>query len=146
VNKVIAVKFAGGKKVDVVIGQTTVKTDQTVRSGGEGSAPEPFQHFLASIAACTAVYALEFCSAREIPMEGMEFRMICELDPKSRRYVKMILELTLPRGFPEKFREAIIRSMDLCSVKRHIVNPPDFEIKAVPFTPQPQTEEGNSTS
>lgn len=134
-NKVITVSFPGGKKVDVKIGRATVKTDQSVRNGGEGSAPEPFQHFLASIAACTAVYALEFCTARELSLEGMEFRMICELDPKSRRYRKMILELTLPRGFPEKFRPAITRAMDLCAVKRHIVNSPEFEIRTVPGGP-----------
>ena len=132
-NRIITVKFTGKKKVDVEIGKTIVKTDQSLKNGGEGSAPEPFQHFLASIAACTAVYAMEFCSARDIPMEGMEFRMICDLDLKLKRYTSVTLELTLPKGFPEKFRAAITRSMDLCSVKRHIVNPPDFEIKTIPF-------------
>ncbi len=145
-NKIISVKFAGGKKVDVEFGDTVVRTDQSRENGGEGSAPEPFQHFLASIAACTGVYALEFCANRRISTEGMALRMVCTRDLKLKRYTKMTLELTLPGGFPEKFRPAIIRAMNLCAVKRHIVNPPEFEIKAVPFTPQPQTEEGSLTS
>lgn len=132
-ERIVSVTFSGNKKVDVEIGKTTVKTDQSPKNGGDGSAPEPFQHFLASIAACTAVYALEFCSSRNISMEGMSFRMICELDIKLKRYTRMVLELTLPENFPEKFKPAIIRSMDLCSVKRHIVEPPEFEIKAIPF-------------
>ena len=131
-SKVITVNFSGGKKVDAVIGQTVVKTDQSLKNGGDGSAPEPFQHFLASIAACTAVYALEFCRTRDISMEGMSLRMVCDFDREVKRYTRMSLELTLPRGFPEKFRSAIIRSMDLCAVKRHIVHPPEFEIKALP--------------
>lgn len=130
-NKVLTVEFAGGKRVDVKIDGKVVKTDQSRENGGEGSAPEPFDHFLAAIAACAGVYALEFCSARNISTEGMEFRMICERDEKLKRYATMTLELTLPRDFPEKFRRAISRAMDLCAVKRHIVNPPDFEIKTI---------------
>jgi len=135
VNKVIAVKFAGGKKVDVEIGETIVKTDQSRENGGEGSAPEPFDHFLASIAACAGIYALEFCSARDIATEGMGLRMICRRDQKLKRYTEMTLELTLPRDFPEKFCRAIVRAMNLCTVKRHIVNPPEFEIKTLPARP-----------
>ncbi len=134
-NKIIAVNFAGGKKVDVEIGETIVRTDQSRENGGEGSAPEPFDHFLASIAACAALYAPEFCAARDIATEGMGFRMICRRDEKLKRYPGMTLELTLPRDFPEKFRRAIIRAMDLCTVKRHIINPPDFEIKTLPSGP-----------
>ena len=130
-NKIATVKFAGGKKVDVEIEGTVVKTDQSRENGGEGSAPEPFQHFLASIAACTGVYALEFCAARGLAAEGMGLRMVCERDQKLRRYTKMTLELTLPEGFPEKFRPAITRAVNLCAVKRHIVNPPEFEIQTV---------------
>ena len=129
-SKIITVSFSGGKKVDAVIGDTIVKTDQSLKNGGGGSAPEPFQHFLASIATCTAVYALEFCRTRDISMEGMAFRMICDFDREVKSYTRMTLELTLPEGFPEKFRAAIIRSMDLCSVKRHIVHPPEFEVTA----------------
>lgn len=134
-NRVLTVKFAGGKKVDVETGKTVVRTDQSRENGGEESAPEPFDHFLASIAACAGVYALEFCTNRGISTGGMELRMVCERNPEFKRYTTMTLELTLPRGFPEKFRRAIVRAMDLCSVKRHIVNPPEFEIKTVPSDP-----------
>ena len=134
-DKIIAVNFAGGKKVDVEIGETIVRTDQSRENGGEGSAPEPFDHFLASIAACAGIYALEFCAARDISTEGMGLRMVCRRNPELRRYTAMTLELTLPRDFPEKFRRAIVRAMDLCTVKRHIVNPPDFEIKTLPAGP-----------
>lgn len=134
-ERILNVRFSGGKKVDVEVGSTIVRTDQSREHGGEGSAPEPFDHFLASIAACTGVYALEFCAARGLPTEGMGLRMACERDQKLKRYTRMTLELTLPDGFPEKFRPAIIRAMDLCAVKRHIVNPPEFEIRTVPGDP-----------
>jgi uncharacterized OsmC-like protein len=126
--KVIEVSFPGGKRVNAKIGDVEIRTDQSAASGGEGSAPEPFQLFLASIATCAGIYASEFCKAREIGMEGMRLNMECDFDPDEKRYVKMRLILTLPAGFPEKYREGIIRAMDLCAVKRHILNPPVFEI------------------
>lgn len=134
-DKLVSVEFAGQKKINVEIDGIIVETDQSPENGGGGSAPEPFQHFLAAIASCTALYALEFCSARDISTEGMGFRMICRRDEKLKRYTEIALELTLPRGFPEKFRGAITRAMDLCAVKRHLLNSPEFEIKTISSEP-----------
>ncbi len=128
-SKIVEVGFPGGKQVDARIGDAVIKTDQSVKNGGEGSAPEPFQLFLASIATCSGIYALEFCQARKISTEGMAFTMVCDFDPETRLYKKMTLNLKLPDGFPKKHEAAIIRSMDLCAVKKHIINAPEFEIK-----------------
>ena len=128
-SKIVEVGFPGGKKIDARIGDTVVKMDQSLKNGGEGSAPEPFQLFLSSIATCTGIYALEFCQARKISTEGMALTMGCDLDPETRLYKKMTLNLKLPDGFPKRHESAIIRSMDLCAVKKHIINSPEFEIK-----------------
>lgn len=134
-NKIVTVHFADRKIVNVEIDGTVIRTDQSREDGGDGSAPGPFELFLASIASCTGIYAREFCAARDISTEGMVLRMICERDQKLQRYTKMTLELTLPYDFPEKFRGAIIGAMDLCAVKGHIVNAPEFEIRTVTDTP-----------
>ncbi len=131
--KTVEVSFPGGKKVDAKIGDRLIRTDQSVKNGGEGSAPEPFELFLASIATCAGTYALAFCRSRNIPTEGMALRMVCHFDPEARLYRKMTIELTLPPGFPEDHEASIIRSMDLCAVKKHIVNAPEFEIRVRPY-------------
>lgn len=127
----ITVSFPGGKKVDVEVRGTTIRTDQSVKNGGEGSAPEPFSLFLASIVACAGVYALEFCRARGISTEGLAVSMRGERDPETKRFTKFRIEVKAPEGFPDKYREAIRRAVDLCSVKKHIVNPPEFEVALV---------------
>ncbi|MBN1780673.1 OsmC family protein [bacterium] len=127
-QKIIDVSFPGGKKVNALIGDTLIKTDQSVLSGGEGSAPEPFQLFLASIAACAGIYASEFCRTRNIDLESLSLKMICNFDPDVKQYTKMKIVLTVPPEFPDKYKEGIRRSMDLCAVKRHIINPPAFDI------------------
>ena len=127
-RSLVKVSFPDGKKIDATIGEFTINTDQKKENGGDESAPEPFQLFLASIATCAGIYALNFCQARHIPLDGMSLSMECERDENENRYPKMSINLKLPDGFDEKYRKAIIRSMDLCSVKKHMLNPPEFEI------------------
>jgi putative redox protein len=124
----IDVTFPGGKRVNATIGGMLIRTDQTVENGGTGTAPEPFQLFLASIATCAGIYALEFCRARELSSERMTLTMHCEWDEKKHAIEKMTIDLKLPPGFPDRYRKAIVRVMDLCSVKKHILNPPEFVI------------------
>ena len=127
--KEIEVTFPKGKRVNAKIGDTLIETDQAVKSGGDGSAPEPFQLFLASIATCVGIYALGFCQARGIDTEGLSIKMSGNFDIEKRQYVDFTFNVNLPKDFPETYHEAIIRAMDSCPVKRHMVNAPSFNYK-----------------
>lgn len=127
-RSLVEVSFPDGKKIDAKIGEFTINTDQAIANGGDESAPEPFQLFLASIATCAGIYALSFCQSRNIHPDGMSLSMECDWDEDKKRYPKMSIDLRLPEGFDEKYREAVVRSMDLCSVKKHMMDPPEFEI------------------
>lgn len=129
-NSVIDVRFPGGKRVDAQLGNRIVHSDQTRENGGEETAPEPFQLFLSSIATCAGIYALEFCRTRGISIEGMALTMRCEFDEKNQVLMRVNIELKLPPGFPDRYRKAVIKVMDLCAVKKHIVHPPEFVITA----------------
>ena len=131
-TETVAISFPGGKLVDARVGRFTICTDQAESAGGCGSAPEPFDLFLASIGSCAGIFAWNFCQARELSTEGMALRMHCERDPAKKRFERMTLELDLPTGFPERYRDAITRAMELCSVKRHILEAPEFEIQLRP--------------
>jgi len=131
----MTVSFPGGKRVDAEYGGFTIRTDQTPQGGGEGSAPQPFDLFLASIATCAGIYVKGYCDTRGIPTEDLGLEMHIERDHEQHRIGKLVLDIKLPAGFPEKHREAVIRAADLCSVKKHILNPPAFEVRA--SAPQP---------
>lgn len=129
-KEMVKVRFSGGKKVEAQINNTLIKTDQPVKEGGESSAPQPFELFMASIATCAGVYAINFCEARKLETDGMSLNMSGLFDENKKVYTKFALHLSLPQGFPEKYRAAILRAMDLCFVKKHIVEPPEFELTA----------------
>lgn len=122
------VTFPGGKKVDATIRGYTVRTDQPERAGGEGSAPTPFNLFLSSLGTCAGIYALGFCESKGISTEGLKLTMDIEKNPETKMISKITMNLSLPEGFPEKYEKAIIRSMNLCAVKQHMFQPPEFEI------------------
>lgn len=126
----IRVSFPGGKRVDAAVGGHVITTDQPEALGGADSAPAPFDLFLASIATCAGIYALGFCQARGLPTEGLSLLQRVEYDPETSlpRHVK--LELTLPTGFPDKYRTAIVRAAERCKVKQTIAAQPTFEVVA----------------
>lgn len=126
----IQVTFPGGVKVDAVYKGFLIKTDQPVHQGGEGTAPAPFDLFLASIATCAGFYTVAFCRERGIPTENAGVVMHTEKDPQTKMINKIRIELRLPAGFPEKYRRAVIKAVDYCTVKAHILKPPAFELTA----------------
>ncbi len=127
----MTVTFPGGKRVDAEYGGFTMSTDQPPQGGGEGSAPQPFDLFLASIATCAGIYVKGYCDARSIATDGLRMTMHIEREPGKARVVRLVIEIGLPSGFPEKHREAVVRAAELCAVKKHILNPPAFEIRTV---------------
>ncbi len=112
--------FPGGKKVDVSIGPFLIKTDQTLENGGEETAPEPFDLFLASLGACAGIYAKSFCDSRKLNTNGMQLTQDVEFNDKTGMIEKIHLKLQVPEDFPEKYLGAIAKSMKGCAVKKHL--------------------------
>jgi ribosomal protein S12 methylthiotransferase accessory factor len=128
-GKTIIVRFGGGLKVDAEYHGFTIKTDQPFHQGGEGSAPAPFDLFLASLATCAGVYVLAFCLGRKLSSDGIDISMAMEKDPETKMIAKITIYVDLPSGFPEKYKDAIAKTVDHCAVKVHILKPPAFETK-----------------
>ena len=124
------ITFPGGLSVDATYRGHTVHTDQPVSHGGGGTGPAPFDLFLASIGTCAGIYALQFCQQRDLPTDGL--RVTLEPERGEGRIARLRLAVELPQGFPEKYRDAILRAVDQCAVKRHIFEPPEFEVVAIP--------------
>lgn len=124
----IRVSFPGGKRVDAQVGDMVVRTDQPVSAGGEGSAPGPFDLFLASIGTCAGIYALGFCQARGISTDGMSITQQVDIDPVTHLATRVRMALTLPRDFPERYRAAIVRAAENCKVKKTLAAQPPIEV------------------
>jgi putative redox protein len=124
----MVIDFPGGARVDAHFGSYTVNTDQPPMGGGEGSAPTPFAIFLSSIGTCAGIYVLGFCKQRGLSTEGIRIVQRVHNDPATRMIGKVDLEIQVPPDFPAKYHESLIRSAELCAVKKHLENPPQFEV------------------
>jgi putative redox protein len=124
----IRVTFAGGKRVDAAAGGFTIHTDQPVAAGGEGSAPAPFDLFLASLATCAGLYVLGFCQARGIPTDEVQLVQRSTRDAKSGRLEHVAIEVVVPPTFPQGYREAVARAAAACKVKKTLADPPTFAV------------------
>jgi putative redox protein len=118
------IDFPGGSRVDAHFGSFTVATDQPPAA----SAPTPFALFLSSIGTCAGIYVLGFCRQRNLPADGIRLVERVHSNPYNGMVEKIDLEIQVPSTFPEKYRDSLIRSAELCAVKKHLENPPKFEI------------------
>ncbi|MBK9000320.1 MAG: OsmC family protein [Myxococcales bacterium] len=125
----ITLRFAGNKRVDALFGDRVVHTDQGPEHGGEGSAPEPFQLFLASLAACAGVYVLGFCQARDLPTDGIQLVQRHDFSEEGRLQ-RVTMQISVPADFPSKYVPALERVAAKCTVKRVIQEAPEFVIEA----------------
>jgi ribosomal protein S12 methylthiotransferase accessory factor len=96
----------------------------------DATAPTPFMLFLASIGACVAFYVQAFCRQRDIPVEGIRVLQHNEAGADGL-VARITLSIELPPEFPERYRSAVIRSAEQCTVKKHLEHPPDIAIEAV---------------
>jgi ribosomal protein S12 methylthiotransferase accessory factor len=131
------IRFPGGLAVEAELDGYTVRTDQPEAIGGGGTAPSPFDLFLASIGTCAGYYALRFCQARGLATDDVTLKVKADKDPAVRRVTHVDIELELPPDFPPRYREAIVRATDQCSVKKHLLYPPQIEVTARTFVTSP---------
>ena len=120
----ILIDFPGDSRVDAHFGNFSVPTDQPPTA----SAPTPFAVFLSSIGTCAGIYVLGFCQQRSLPTGGIQIVERIHSNPLNGMVDKIDLEIQIPPAFPEKYRDSLIRSAELCKVKKHFENPPQFEI------------------
>jgi len=122
----IEVSFEGKKGVTASFDGYVVKTDQPVESGGDGSAPAPFELFLASIATCSGIYVKGFCDIRNLPTDKIKIFQEMEYDETGQTVTKINIEIQVPSDFPENYRDALAHVAGKCKVKKHIMQPPEI--------------------
>jgi putative redox protein len=127
------ISFENGKKVNATYNNMMIRTDQSVMAGGEGRAPEPFTLFLASIGTCAGIFIKTFCDKRGISTDGIKIVQSMQYKPESKMIEKISIDIGLPAAFPEKYRDAVINAADLCTVKRHLMDPPVIEVNTNHF-------------
>jgi putative redox protein len=124
----MVIDFPGGARVDAHLGPHTIKTDQPPAGGGKGEAPTPFALFMASMGTCAGIYVLGFCKQRNLPTDGIRIIQRAHRDMQKGLIGQVDLEIQVPPSFPEKYHASLIRSAQLCAVKKHLEHPPEFEI------------------
>lgn len=123
----MTISFPGGVGIDATLDGNTVHTDQP-EPLGRGQAMTPFDLFFASLGTCMGFYALRFCQERSIPTEGLRIVLNRTYDKERHRVSSLHASLSLPAAFPEKYAAAILRSVDHCSVKQLLADPPVIEL------------------
>jgi uncharacterized OsmC-like protein len=121
----------GAAQVNAHFDGFTVATDQPEKVGGSNTAPTPYDYFLASLATCAGFFVTRFCQKREISMDGISINMRNTQNETTHLVENVEIEIVLPASFPEKYRSALIRATNECSVKKTLQNPPNIETTTI---------------
>ena len=126
----IVVTYGEGMRVNASFGDFFIETDQHPKYGGEGSAPEPYDLFLASLVACAGVFVRGFCKKRDIPADDIRLVQKTERDDKGK-IVKLSIDIEVPESFPAEYLGALPRVAAKCAVKKTVLDPPEFVSQTV---------------
>lgn len=127
----IEVDLPGKQKVRGKLNGFEIMTDQPHESGGDNEFPSPFELFLASLATCAGYYVVAFCGSRDIPTDKITLSCDFPRNPSSKLVENAVIRINLPADFPDKYRDAVVRSAQKCTVKKHLENPPTITVEAV---------------
>ncbi|GAW97707.1 MULTISPECIES: OsmC domain/YcaO domain-containing protein [Colwellia] len=127
----IKVNFLDNLRLEAKFDEFSVIADQPIRYKGDGSAPGPFDYFLASSALCAAYFVKVYCNARDIPTDNIRLSQNNIIDPEDRYNQIFKIQVELPDSISEKDKKGILRSIDRCTVKKVVQNGPEFKVEAV---------------
>nr|WP_298891525.1 OsmC domain/YcaO domain-containing protein [uncultured Acinetobacter sp.] len=127
----IKVNYLDNLRQEAKFDDFSVIADQPIRYKGDGSAPGPFDYFLASSALCAAYFVKVYCAARDIPTDNIRLSQNNIVDPENRYKQIFKIQVELPADISDKDRQGILRSIDRCTVKKVIQTGPEFIIEEV---------------
>ena len=127
----IKITFPGNAKIDAEIEGFKIQTDQAEESGGDGSAPEPFMFFLASLGTCAGIYVKRFCDRRNIPADDYYLTQRSTFNQEKGIIDTFYIDIHVDETFPEKYDKAIIKTASLCAVKKHLSSEINTIVKVV---------------
>jgi ribosomal protein S12 methylthiotransferase accessory factor len=145
----ITVNFLDNLRLEAKLDDFTITTDQPIRYKGDGTAPSPFDYFVASSALCAAYFVKVYCLSRDIPTDDIRVSQNNIVDPENRYKQTFQIQVELPASISERDRLGIIRSADRCTVKKVIQQPPKFTIDTVEDLNDPsllQAQAGDSNT
>ncbi len=127
----IKVNYLDNLRQEAKFDDFSVIADQPIRYKGDGSAPGPFDYFLASSALCAAYFVKVYCASRDIPTDNIRLSQNNIVDPENRYKQIFKIQVELPADISDKDRQGILRSIDRCTVKKVIQTGPEFIIEEV---------------
>jgi ribosomal protein S12 methylthiotransferase accessory factor len=127
----IKVNYLDNLRIEAKFDDFSVIADQPIRYKGDGSAPGPFDYFLASSALCAAYFVKVYCNSRDIPTENIRLSQNNIVDPEDRYNQIFQIQVELPESISEKDRKGIVRSIDRCTVKKVVQSGPEFKVEIV---------------
>jgi len=129
--KPITVTWDGGLRFTADIRGHRITVDQPVQAGGSDSAPMPIELLPASLGTCVALYVKQFLATRDLDPTGLTVEVTAHGAPNPHRLGRIELQVLIPGGVPERYRDAVRRAAESCTVHHTLTHSPEIDLSIV---------------
>ena len=126
--KPIVVTWDGGMRFSANVRGHTVHVDQPKVAGGEDTAPGPLELVPVSLGTCVAFFVQQFLAARGLDPSGLTVNVTATGAPNPHRLGRFEVAVAVPGGVPERYREAVKRAAETCTVHHTLTHRPEIEV------------------
>lgn len=130
-ERVTIVTNEGGLRFTSVIRGHRVPTDQPERGGGTDEAVAPMELLSASLGSCIALYAHQFCVARDLSPAGLRVEVRTETAKAPGRIARFDVTVVLPDDLPAEYLPALERAVRACPVHNTLTHAPEITVDLV---------------
>ena len=125
----VNVTWDGGVRFTADVRGHKVSVDQPVKAGGEDSAPMPLELMPASLGTCVAFFVQQFLATRGIDPTGLTVAVGVAGATNPHRIGRFDVQVSLPGGIPERYRDAVIRAAETCTVHHTLTHQPAIAVR-----------------
>jgi putative redox protein len=129
--KPITVTWDGGVRFTADIRGHKVPVDQPPQGGGTDSAPMPLELLPTALGTCVALYVQQFLVTRGLDATGMEVQVFTAPAANPHRVGQFAVTVSVPRGIPDKYRDAVRHAAESCTVHHTLTHRPDIAVEVL---------------
>jgi putative redox protein len=110
----MVITHEGGMRFAAQLRSHRIVTDQSLRAGGEDSAPSPVELLGASLGSCIAFYVQQFCQARGLSYEGLQVEVEQHSEKNPARVAEFVVRVVMPEDLPDHYVPVLERVVRSC--------------------------------
>ena len=127
----ITISRKAGKSFELRVRGHAVTVDMSKEEGGADDGMNPVELLSGSLAACIAIMVQTYCDTHGYKDGDVAASLTLQIADDPKRVGNIVIDLELPKDFPEDKKSAVKRLAELCPVHETLKQMPEVDLEIV---------------